>query len=147
MSYNLQKNKWGYGIWFFFILRRSQLYLYFNRLHDTVCIMQSIFPLLGEWHCWWTRSPLGHMKQSSAIDFGWFVNSYFKNCIRNCNFVGLLRHPSCLQTILAICLTTHFKFLSYFIWKRITDKGSLPETCTWSTPYIPSDFEKVYPSQ
>ena len=34
-----------------------------------------------------------------------------------------------------------FNFFNYFVWLRITDEGSVPETRIWSILLIKSDFK------
>ena len=58
------------------------------------------------------------------------------NFIKNCNFVGF-------KLLFGKILATHFKFLLYFIWQRITDNGSLPETRIWSILLYSLDFDKM----
>ena len=54
--------------------------------------------------------------------------------------MGLLRHPSWLQLVLALS-DHHFQLLNYFVWSRITDEGSLPEKRLWSILLIKSDVK------
>ena len=54
---------------------------------------------------------------------------------QNCNFEGLLHHPFWLQLNKAL-LGCRFQFLSYFVWPRITDEGSVPEMRIWSISLI-----------
>ena len=41
-------------------------------------------------------------------------------------FMGLLHHPFWLQLV-QVPFGHHFQFLSYFVWLRIIDEGSVPE--------------------
>ena len=39
-----------------------------------------------------------------------------------------------------------FKILLHFIWQKVTDEDSLPETRVWSIFFIQSHFKLVWPS-
>ena len=52
----------------------------------------------------------------------------------------LLHHPVWLQLVLALS-GQHFNFWNHFVWRRITDEGSLPEMRIWSILLIKSDLK------
>ena len=62
----------------------------------------------------WPRSPRGHMKPSSKVDFAWFVAFSEHRIFRvfkvhsNCDFWGWLQHPFWLCLVLAL-LVIHFQ--------------------------------------
>ena len=77
-----------------------------------------------------SRSPRGHLKPSSTVDFGWFVAFESIKIFRvkidcNCNFVGLLHvihvhHPIWLKLDLTL-LGHHFST----VWITLFGQGSL----------------------
>ena len=54
--------------------------------------------------------------------------------------MGLLHHPFSLYLDLEL-LGHQFSILNYFLWLRITDKGSVPEMRIWSILLIESDLK------
>ena len=89
-----------------------ELYLYFNYLVS----ITAGGPL----------SPRGHMQPSSTVDFGWFVAFWEHQKFKidwNCNF-GF--------SMFWYFRVNVFNFGNIFVWRRITDEGSLPEMRIWS---------------
>ena len=56
--------------------------------------------------------------------------------------MGLLHHPFWLQLVFRHFLGINFQtFANYFVWLRITDKGTVPEMRIWSILLIKSDLK------
>ena len=107
------------------------------------------FKLLSECHCWWTReSPRAHVAKfcgrlrliRSVLGASQF--SVFKLI----EIVILWVNYTIPLSLLALaCFGTFWISLSnlwtYFVWLRITDEGSVPETHIWSILLIQSDLK------
>ena len=102
-----------------------------------------IFQLIGDCHCWWTSgSPRAHVakfygqlrlirsvfgaSKFSVLKLIEIIISWVYYTITNgfSLFLALLDHD--------------FQLLNYFVWTRITNRGSLPEMRIWSILFIKS---------
>ena len=109
----------------------------------------TIFQLLVECHCWWTReSPRAHVAK-------FFGRLRFIRCVLRASKFSEIKLITIVMlwvyyTIpFGLSLFRHFfaslfNFLNYFVWLRITDEGSVPEMRIWSILLIKCDLIWCY---
>ena len=111
---------------------------------STVCYMQK--NKIHFCHCWWTsESPRAHVVKS-GVNFGWFVAFWEHQnfpCKNSMEIVILWVYYTILFgfSLFRHFWVSHFNFLNYFVWLRITDEGSVLEMRIWSILLIKSDLK------
>ena len=105
---------------------------------------------LGECHCWWTRvSPRAHVAKF-CVRLQLIRRVLRASKFSVLKFIEILilwiyYMPSLLASAsFGTFVTSLFNFLSYFVWLRITDEGSVHEMRIWSILLMKSDLNGVY---
>ena len=105
-----------------------------------------IFQLLGECHCWWNSESLRAHVAKFYVRF-----RLIRSVLRASKFFLLKLIEIVILWVyytipFGFILFRHFRvnifyFWIHFVWRRITDEGSLPEIGIWSILFIKSELK------